>query len=78
MRLKICLAACAIVTLAIPPVSAKDLPRREPEPRVTGCEWAGPGFVKLSGSDSCVKVGGSVRIEGTVSSAGAAYVPFGK
>ncbi len=78
MRLKSCLAACAVASLTISAASAKDLPRREPEPRSTGCEWAGPGFAKLPGSDTCVKVGGSVRVEAGVSSAGPTYVPFGK
>ena len=44
-------------------VFAKELPRRASAPVATGCEWAGPGFVKAEGSSTCVKVGGSVRAE---------------
>ena len=30
------------------------------------CAAYGPGFVKVAGSDTCVKVGGAVSVEGTV------------
>ena len=45
------------------PVLAKDAPRREPPRRVTECESQGEGFVRLEGSDTCVKVSGGVRAE---------------
>lgn len=47
---------------------AKDLPRLEPAHHATGCEWAGPGYVKAEGSDTCVRVAGSVRAEFSISS----------
>ncbi len=43
--------------------TAKDLPRAEPVKKATGCEWAGPDFVKAEGTDTCVRFGGSVRAE---------------
>jgi hypothetical protein len=32
------------------------------------CPAYGPGFVQVPGTDACVKVGGSVRVQGTGSS----------
>jgi hypothetical protein len=52
--------------------AAKDLPRgrgSETKP-VTGCEAFGPDFRKIEGSDSCIKVGGSMRAEYSYSSGG--------
>ena len=42
---------------------AKDRPRDSPVRAPTGCEWAGPGFVRVEGSGTCVRVGGSVKAE---------------
>ncbi len=42
---------------------AKDPPRPESHVTTKGCEWAGPGFAKVEGSSTCVKVSGSVRAE---------------
>ena len=42
---------------------AKNLPRSAAARPAAGCQWAGPGFVKADGSDTCVKVSGSVRAE---------------
>ena len=40
-------------------------PRRdEPSKAVTGCESVGDGYVKVPGSDTCVRVSGSARSEG--------------
>lgn len=48
------------------------LPRGKAEVRhaVTGCESFGPGFRKVEGSDTCIRLGGSVGVEATVSSSG--------
>ena len=69
-----------IVTLTVflvHPGWAKDLPRMQPLPagKAAGCEWAGPGFAKVEGTATCVKVGGSVRAEVGTSSAGASLFP---
>lgn len=42
---------------------ARDLPQRKAEPRATGCEAYGPGYTKVEGSDTCIKISGSVRVE---------------
>jgi hypothetical protein len=75
------LAATAVLTLAItkvvaaqtlttpnsrtpqptPPTAAKS----RPGARAKSCAEFGPGFVAVAGTDACVKVGGSVTIEGT-------------
>lgn len=34
---------------------------------VKTCAAYGPGFVKVDGSDTCVKLGGAVRVDGGVS-----------
>lgn len=52
---------------------AKDLPRDAPPRSVTGCEWAGPGFIKVEGSATCIKVSGAVRAEYATSSKGGAF-----
>jgi hypothetical protein len=42
-------------------------PDRLPPPKsATGnsCAAFGPGFVKVAGTDTCVKIGGSVQIDG--------------
>ena len=52
-----------MIAMAAQAAAAKDL-RADPTPaKSTGCEWAGPGFAKVDGSDTCVRVGGSVRAE---------------
>ena len=49
----------------------KTLPQGRAEPlRATGCADMGPGFVKLEGSDTCVRFGGSVRAEIGIGSGG--------
>ena len=42
---------------------ARDMPKSEPPPRMMACDSMGPGFVKLEGSDVCVKMSGSMRVE---------------
>ena len=48
--------------------TAKDLPRHKAaeEPKhATGCEFLGEGYVRAPGSDTCIKVGGLMRVEGS-------------
>ncbi len=59
-------AACAIALgLCLPAAAfARDLPRGWAAPKAqSGCESFGPGFVKAEGTDTCVKIGGSIRVE---------------
>jgi hypothetical protein len=48
-------------------VAAAELPRKTPDPprdaKVRPCPAYGAGFVKVEGSTTCVKVGGSIRVE---------------
>ena len=52
-----------MIAVAAQAAAAKDLRSDAPPRKTTGCEWAGPGFAKVDGSDTCVRVGGSVRAE---------------
>jgi hypothetical protein len=45
------------------PGNEKTIPVRPPKAD-NSCAAYGAGFVKLAGSDTCVKVGGSVSVEG--------------
>jgi hypothetical protein len=63
----------AVVAALLPTLlAAAELPKKSTEPRrsasqrpVTGnpCAAYGAGFVKVEGSSTCIKVGGSVRVE---------------
>jgi hypothetical protein len=44
-----------------PPAAAQPGPNKH----VNSCAQFGPGFVTLPGSDVCVKIGGSVNVQGT-------------
>jgi Porin subfamily len=61
-RVAILVAALAAGSAA----SAKDRPPpKRDEPRdLTGCEFFGEGYVKAPGTDTCIKLSGSVRTEG--------------
>jgi hypothetical protein len=39
-------------------------PRKAPAARAKSCSIYGAGFVNVPGSDACIKIGGSVTIEG--------------
>jgi hypothetical protein len=45
-----------------PAASDKVLPMKGPHAG-NSCAALGPGFVKLAGSDTCVKIGGSMQID---------------
>ena len=48
---------------------ARDLPRgkaEEPKKAATGCEYLGEGYTKAPGSDTCIRISGSMRMEGAV------------
>lgn len=62
MRLPAALGFMCLLALGAT-APAMDRPRAEPLRKATGCEWAGPGFAKVEGSDTCVKVDGNVRAE---------------
>jgi Porin subfamily len=49
-------------------VAAAELPRKTtappPDVKVKACAAYGAGFVKVEGSTTCIKVGGSISVEG--------------
>lgn len=55
--------AVLAVILSTVPVWARPLPKTEPAPPARACPEMGEGFVRLSASDTCVRLGGSVRVE---------------
>lgn len=58
----LCGAPCAILDVA--PAAAITRPKKEREPDVRACPEVGEGYIRVPGSDTCVRVGGSVRVEG--------------
>lgn len=73
------IAMAALGAMLAPAAEARDLPRgRGAPPARTGCESFGPDFHKLEGSDTCLRIGGSVEVETvlrTGSGAGASFFP---
>ena len=73
-------AAALVLLLAAGPdlvagsdlASARPRPKAEPAPPVRAYPEMGDGFVRLPGSDTCVKLGGSVRVEFMKQGGGAA------
>ncbi len=58
-------AACLATNLNC----AAELPRGRAEPKsadAAACREMGSGYIRVPGSDTCIKVGGSVRTEGAV------------
>lgn len=39
------------------------LPRKAEDSHPNGCEGFGPGFTRVQGSDTCVRLSGDVRVE---------------
>ena len=54
---------------------ARNLPKAEPSPKVEACSDMGPGFFKVEGSETCVKLSGSARVEVGKQSGGSAFIP---
>ncbi|KIU48036.1 MULTISPECIES: porin [Bradyrhizobium] len=52
--------------LRTPPDAGKTLSSKSAT-RSNACASYGPGFVKVEGSDTCVKLGGAIRVDGVVS-----------
>ena len=59
------------------PAGARRLPRVEPAPKVQTCPEMGEGYVRIDGSDTCVKMSGSVRIESSTIRTGTVLSPDG-
>jgi hypothetical protein len=63
-------AACVASNLSCATAPADGaLPAGRAEPRTLAakaCDRLGPGYVSMPGSDTCLKVGGSVRVDGAL------------
>jgi len=57
------LAGMAIGWLAATGAEAKDRLPPAKAPQTSGCEFMGPGFVKIEGTDTCMKISGSMRLD---------------
>ena len=76
IAIAVVLALCSAAT-----ARTKERPRgAQAATPATGCEAFGPGFRKMDGSDTCIRVGGGVRIETSIATTGASLVPspFGR
>lgn len=72
-------ACSAVICGTVPsPASARNLPRAEPPPRVVACDGMGEGFVRVEGSNTCVKLDGSIRAEFAHTSSGGLLSPSGR
>ena len=54
---------------------ARNLPKSDPPPQMKACGDMGPGFFKIEGSETCVKLSGNARVEVGKQSGGSAFVP---
>ena len=54
---------CAASALWALPAAAFERPKKEPEAKPRACPEFGEGYVRVLGSDTCVRIGGSVRVE---------------
>ncbi len=59
---RITMAGFGLLVL-IAPANARSLPKSDPTPKMEPCNSMGPGFYKMEGSDTCLKLSGSVRVE---------------
>ncbi len=64
---------CFLILVA--PAQARSLPKADPAPKLEACAGMGPGFFKMEGSETCVKLSGSVRGEVAKQSGGSMFVP---
>ena len=55
--------AVLAMALSSTAVWGRPLPKTESTPPARACPEMGEGFVRLPGSDTCIKLGGSVRLE---------------
>ncbi|MCO5129348.1 MAG: hypothetical protein M9932_02135 [Xanthobacteraceae bacterium] len=42
--------------------TSRNMPAKPPARAMNSCAAFGPGFVKLEGSDTCVRIGGSISV----------------
>ncbi len=54
---------CLLLAAPAGPALARSLPKGDPAPALRSCPEMGEGYVRLAGSDTCVRLSGSVRVE---------------
>ena len=64
---------CLMVLIAS--AEARSLPKSDPAPKMQACDGMGPGFFRMEGSETCVKLSGNARVEVGKQSGGSAFVP---
>ncbi len=64
---------CFLILIA--PAQARSLPKSDPAPKMEACVGMGPGFFKMEGSATCMKLSGDARVEVSKQSGGSAFVP---
>ena len=64
---------CFLILVAS--AEARSLPKADPVPKMEACAGMGPGFFRMEGSETCVKLSGNVRGEVARQSGGSTFVP---
>lgn len=64
---------CVLILVAS--AEARSLPKAEPAPKMKACDGMGPGFFRMEGSETCVKLSGNARVEVGKQSGGSTFVP---
>ena len=77
MSLRPTLLATVVLCSASSGAAAWQRPEAHAAPKVEACPGTGEGFVRIPGSDTCIRVGGSVRVEGARTGGGASYLVTG-
>ncbi len=69
--------ACAAMVSTGSMAAAREARRADPAPARTSAECAamGPGFVKVEGTSTCVKLSGGVRAEFSTTGGGSPFLP---
>ncbi len=57
--------ACMIFSMGASAAADEAIPSREPpeSTEADGCRHFGPGYFKLAGTETCIKIGGSIRFD---------------
>lgn len=74
-RIVILVASAGALALAAGFASAESPPPGNPDNSVNICEAYGPGYRNIPGTDTCLRVGGSVQLDVTYSSGSSKPAP---
>ena len=62
-RPRLLLVVAVSVLMPASATMARNLPKAEPERKMVPCEGMGEGFARIQGSDTCIRLSGSMRVE---------------